>query len=123
MEGPPMPTNDLAALSEAATQGANPMLLECVENCVWQIRLVFGEGDDACHAMRQWADAYRAGRLVQIDREGMRERVARSMCAATGKDPDKLNPAPRGSTGMVPLWALWATQANAAIAAILGDAA
>jgi hypothetical protein len=99
-------TNDLAALSEAATKGANPMLLECVENGVWQIRLVFGEGDDACHAMRQWADAYRAGRLVQIDPEGMRERAIDAVNERWGKTictADAL--------------------VDAAIAAILGDAA
>lgn len=109
-------TNDLAALSEAA-QGANPMLLECVENGVWQIRLVFGKGDDACHAMRQWADAYRAGRLVHIPdgREGMQEVI----CQAAADYLAKMDPATRVD-------ALTVKQgydfADAAIAAILGDA-
>ena len=101
-----MQTNpDLAALSEAATKGANPMLLECVENGVWQIRLVFGEGDDACHAMRQWADAYRSGDLVLIDREGMRERVSFALGGFIPLPPGKTIP----------------EAADAAIAAILGE--
>lgn len=74
-----MPNNDLAALSAAATWcGKKPLVLECVEGGIWQLRLIFGEGDDACRAMRQWSDEYRAGRLVQID-GGMRERVARAI--------------------------------------------
>ena len=84
-----MTNPDLAALSEAATKGANPMLLECVENGVWQIRLVFGEGDDACHAMRQWADAYRSGDLVLINREGLRERVRKALSDADDAMPVK----------------------------------
>ena len=115
-----MTNPDLAALSEAATKGANPMLLECVENGVWQIRLVFGEGDDACHAMRQWADAYRSGDLVLIDREGMRARVAKAICRA--------DPAVRmgDADGVVEQrvsveWHDYASDADAAIAAILGE--
>jgi hypothetical protein len=46
------------------------------------------------------------------------ERVARALCEASGKNPDKMTPAPRGVLGMVPLWALWEKQATAAISAM-----
>lgn len=120
-----MTNPDLAALSEAATKGANPMLLECVENGVWQIRLVFGEGDDACHAMRQWADAYRSGDLVLINRERLRERVIAAMLAKLGPlfgspeylaDPVKLARAEKRRQDSAEAYA------DAAIAAILGEA-
>ncbi|MEN9418402.1 MAG: hypothetical protein RI988_2022 [Pseudomonadota bacterium] len=56
-----MDKDELAALDRAATWvGKKPLVLECVENGVWQIRLIFGEGEKNCTAMRQWADAYRA---------------------------------------------------------------
>lgn len=73
----------LAALDRAATQ-KQPMLLECVENGVWQIRLIFGEGEKNCTAMRQWADAYRTGKLVLIGPDAV-ERVARAI-ASTSAD-------------------------------------
>lgn len=46
------------------------------------------------------------------------ERVARALCEASGKNPDKITPAPRGVPGMVPLWTLWEKQATAAISAM-----
>ena len=116
-------TNDLAALSEAATQGANPMLLECVENGVWQLRLIFGVGADACHAMRKWSDAYRAGRLVLIDREGMRDKLWSlfdglmcGKCGGEGKIDGKACDHCDGSGDPCSLH-----YADAAIAAILGE--
>jgi len=45
------------------------------------------------------------------------------MCAATGKDPDKLNPAPRGAMGLVPLWTLWEPQARAAAPVLMEEGA
>lgn len=72
-----MTNDELAALDRAATQ-KQPMLLECVENGVWQIRLIFGEGEKNCTAMRQWADAYRTGKLVLIGPDAV-EDVARAI--------------------------------------------
>ena len=43
------------------------------------------------------------------------EAVARAWCESSGKDPDKLTPAPRGVVGLVPLWTLFEPQARAAI--------
>lgn len=78
-----MTQDELAALDSAATQ-KQPMLLECVENGVWQIRLIFGEGEKNCTAMRQWADAYRANQLVLIGPDAV-EKVARAN-ASTSTD-------------------------------------
>ena len=50
--------------------------------------------------------------------EEMIEAVARAWCEASGKDPDKLTPAPRGVVGLVPLWTLFEPQARAAIRVI-----
>ncbi len=46
------------------------------------------------------------------------ESTARAWCVASGKDPDKLTPLPRGTSGLVPLWALFEPQARAALAVI-----
>jgi len=62
-----MTNKTLAELDRAEWAGKLPLLLECVENGVWQIRLIFGEGEKNCTAMRQWADLYRTGKLVLID--------------------------------------------------------
>jgi len=62
-------------------------------------------------------NAYRTGQLVAVADDAV-ERVARAMCEAVGKNPDKMTPAPRGAVGMVPLWTLWKSQAKAAIAAM-----
>ena len=114
-----MTNPDLAAMSAAATQGECATCAKLTANMEHTAARLAAQmsGKMVC---RECAREYRAGRLVQIDPEGMRERVARAMCAATGKDPDKLNPAPRGAIGMVPLWTLWATQADVAIAAMMG---
>lgn len=79
-----MTNDELAALDRAATQ-KQPMLLECVENGVWQIRLIFGEGEKNCTAMRQWADAYRTGKLVLIGPDAV-ENVARALEKALAFD-------------------------------------
>ena len=48
----------------------------------------------------------------------LREVVARAMVLASGKDPDKLTPAPRGSIGNAPLWHSYRHLADAATAAM-----
>ena len=51
------------------------------------------------------------------------ERVARAMQAVSRPDvdPDKLTPGPRGSVGLMPVWALYEHMAKAALTAIAPD--
>lgn len=139
-------TNDLAALSEAATEpfrrewryivvkrkhitaeqeialmeiinSFNLPELECaVVESDWP------EYEPVWRMIENRVNTYRAGRLVLIDRERMRERVARAICHA--------DPAVRmgDAKGVVEQrvsveWPDYASAADAAIAAILGDAA
>lgn len=130
-------TTDLAALSEAATPGTWGALkgVEASDDMRCGITAKRGNLDylvatiengapgDFCDT--EYANAafivalvneFRAGRLVQIDREGMRERVAKDLCLAMGDDPDREGP-----------WLEWweksayGVGADAAIAAMLGD--
>jgi hypothetical protein len=55
-------TNDLTALSEAATKQAIALEAHVMDS--WQLTLVFGTGDVARDQMRAFSDAYRAGDLV-----------------------------------------------------------
>lgn len=83
--GPPMTNPDLAALSEAATQEAlseegryfSDTLCD-LASCAHGDTGEFNHRADGPFIAALW-NAYRAGNLVQIDREGMRERVARAI--------------------------------------------
>ncbi len=128
-------TNDLAALSEAATKGV-ATLLPGANSFMYDGRFIVGgdcvafvhgdpayaaNGDiidiepspDAAFLLALWNE-YREGRLVHIPegREGMRERVARAISRTVNPwdtDGDQ--------------WEGYCDEADAAIAAILGDAA
>lgn len=47
------------------------------------------------------------------------EHMARAMCKASGRDPDKIVPPPRGRTEPIQNWNNWAHMAEAAYAAAL----
>ena len=63
-------------LTELSAKELKPLLVEGTQNGVWQVHLIFGKGDQACHDMRKWADAHRAGRLVEVPEDAV-ERMAR----------------------------------------------
>lgn len=61
--------------------------------------------------------------LRQPAPDALVERVARAMQAVSRPDvdPDKLTPGPRGSVGLMPVWALYEHMAKAALSAIAPD--
>jgi hypothetical protein len=108
-----MTQDELAALDAATWVGKKPLVLECFENGVWQIRLIFGEGEKDCTIMRQWADAYRARRIAVIDDEAVK-RAARAICNAHCEEMYGVI----DSHMVENEWADWVPEATAAIAAL-----
>ena len=142
-------TNDLAALSEAATPGTWTV---CVYDCGdtphydanGSCPSIQSESEDCAivhwdgFKQEYWTSSngnqrqidanaafivtlvndYRAGRLVQIDREGLRERVARAICE---RDKPSFETKPRWDKIGVVLQAQFLSLADAAIAAMLGE--
>lgn len=108
-------TTDLAALSAAATQGewcnykssyGKAVSIRASDALTAEGIALIGPQDAAF--IVPLVNAYRTGNLVQINREGMRERVQRAICAAIM--------GPQFS----PIGDEFQAEADAAIAAILG---
>lgn len=129
-------TNDLAALSGAATQGEWRIWREAIKGRSDAVRelieqvehteplsdaLVLLDAGGKCPAVTgcgptseanaafivALVNAYRSGDLVLIDREGMRVKMAAAMAVSQGADEDDAE--------------IWFPEADAAIAAILGE--
>lgn len=86
-----MPTNpDLAALSAAATPGEwrtvgrIGLTIRCGEG--WIGKANWRNGKENAAFITALVNAYRTGNLIQIDREGMRERCRDAIASCLGDD-------------------------------------
>lgn len=85
-------------------------MVESVDDGGWELRFVFGKGDDARDSMRHFADAYRTGKLVLID-DGAVERMARALSVENSCNPDEIF---EGE----PIWRVYEDEARAALSAL-----
>lgn len=106
----PVSAFDLAALSEAATKALKRAMALADAECDGETMREARHENTAAHDRFAYAlvNAYRSGDLVLIDREGMREEVAKALAEESGSFPSDD-------------WRHYTSRADAAIAAILGE--